>query len=182
MPNAVQAVESDGHGKAKLDEHLGQQRQSAERSRNRSRLKMPADDRGDQVGSGKNVESARGDRARDTVQTTGVPGDLRAVDGQVRRNRAIQALLSKDLGRVGGVGSGRRWSNIKAASNFALAELQLPTSGVASVGAYLASAPGGIFLYGWSIPHLNVSSCCNGGRGSELGHRRGQSRGRCHYD
>lgn len=110
MPNAVQAVESNGHSQAEFDEDLGQQWQSAKRSRNRCGFQVPADDGGNKVGGGEHVESARGDRAGDTVQGTGVPGNLGAVDGQVRSDGAVQALLRENLGRVGGVCGRRSWS------------------------------------------------------------------------
>lgn len=110
MPNAVEAVESNGHSQAEFDQDLGQQWQRTKGSRNRRRFQMPADDGGNQVSGGIDIESARGDRASDTVQSTGVPGDLGAVDGQVRSDRAVQTLLRKNLGRVGCVGGGRSWS------------------------------------------------------------------------
>jgi hypothetical protein len=106
MPNAVQAVERNGHGQAEFDKDLGQQWQSTKRSRDRCGFKVPADDGGNQVSGCVDVESARGDRAGNTVQGTGVPGDLGAVDGQVRSDGPVQTLLRKDLGRVDCVGGG----------------------------------------------------------------------------
>lgn len=108
MPNAIQTVEGNGHGQTELDQHFGEQRQRTKRRRNRGRLQMPADNGRDQVRRGVDVERARGDRARDSVQSTRVPGDLGTVDGQVRSDRSVQALLGEDLGRVGCVGGGCR--------------------------------------------------------------------------
>jgi hypothetical protein len=44
------------------------------------------------------------------VQSTGVPGDLRTVDAQVRRDGTLETLLSEDFGGICCGGCCRCWS------------------------------------------------------------------------
>lgn len=62
---------------------------------------MPTEQRGGKVCGCEKVEGARQSNAGDTVSTRSNPGDLGTVDGQVRGNGAVQALLGEDLGGVG---------------------------------------------------------------------------------
>lgn len=97
MSHAIDAVVGERHGKTQLDEELGGEGQSAKCSCNRGGFEVPAENGRDEISSGKGVESAGGDGTRNSVQTTGVPGDLRAVDAQVRRDRAPETLLSENF-------------------------------------------------------------------------------------
>jgi hypothetical protein len=101
MSDAVDTVEGEGHGNGEFNEEFGQQRQSTKSSCDGRRLKVPANDGCNEVGSSENVERTRDSRACNAMQRTGIPGDLRAVDGKMGSNRAVQALLRKDFTWVG---------------------------------------------------------------------------------
>ena len=57
---------------------------------------MPAEQRRDQVRGAEDVEAAAEGRAGDAVQRRAVPGYLRLVDREVRRDGAVEALLDED--------------------------------------------------------------------------------------
>ena len=65
---------------------------------------MPADGRRNEVQGAESVEGAREGDTGHAVERRAVPGDLRLVDAEVRRDGAVQALLCKD--GVRGLGGG----------------------------------------------------------------------------
>lgn len=75
---------------------------------------MPSEERGDEVGGAKDIETAGEDGAGDAGEGGAVPGYLRAVDGEVRGDGAVETLAFEDA--VGGLlfyccccgGSGKR--------------------------------------------------------------------------
>lgn len=113
MPNSIDTMISEWQRKTQLDEKLGSERQSAESSCNRGGFEVPAKHGCDEVGSGEGVHSAGGDGARDSVQSTGVPGDLGTVDAQVRRDGALETLLGEYFGGICCCGCCRGWSFFK---------------------------------------------------------------------
>lgn len=91
-------------GENGLEDDLGRDGESAERSDHGGRLKVPSEGGGGKVGSGPEVEGAGESEAGDTVQGTADPGDLGLVDGKVGSDRATETLLDEDLAVVRGVG------------------------------------------------------------------------------
>lgn len=65
---------------------------------------MPAEERGDEVCRRKDVKAAGQSNAGDTVEGATDPGDLGAIDREVRGDGTVQTLLGKDLGGIRGVG------------------------------------------------------------------------------
>ena len=60
---------------------------------------MPAEQRRHEIGGSEDVEAPAEDRARDSVQGRAIPCYLRLVDGEVRGDGPVEALLDED--RVG---------------------------------------------------------------------------------
>lgn len=58
---------------------------------------MPSERRRCEVCDAEDVETATEDDAGDTIESRGVPGDLRSVDGKMRGDGALQALLRKEF-------------------------------------------------------------------------------------
>jgi hypothetical protein len=58
---------------------------------------VPAEGGRNQVERAVGVEATAEDAAGDTVQRRQIPGNLRAVDGEMRRDGAVQTLLSEDV-------------------------------------------------------------------------------------
>lgn len=102
MPDAVEGVEDEGEGEQRLGGDLCGQRPGGEGGSDGLGLEVPAGERGDGVGGEEDVEAARQQRAGDTVERRGVPGDLRLVDAQVGGDGAAQALLLEDGVGLGG--------------------------------------------------------------------------------
>lgn len=94
-------MECERHSKAQFDQEFGGKWQSTESSSNRGGFKVPSDDGRNEVSSSENVEAAWGDWAGDTMKSTSVPGDLRAIDGEMGRNWTLETLFGEDLGWVG---------------------------------------------------------------------------------
>jgi hypothetical protein len=69
---------------------------SEARSKDRG-LDMPAKGGRDQVKRAVGVEATAENAAGDAVQRREIPGDLRAVNSEMRRDWAVQALLDEDL-------------------------------------------------------------------------------------
>lgn len=67
---------------------------------------MPAESGRGKVGGGPQVEGAGEGDAGDTVQGRADPADLGLVDGQVRGDGTVQALLSQNVGGALGVFGG----------------------------------------------------------------------------
>lgn len=106
VTHAVHAVESKRESHGALDQDLGGDGKGSESGDQRRRLQVPPKQRGSQIGGREKVQASRQSNSGDTVETTSVPGDLRTIDGKMRGNGAVQPLLLKDLGRVGGVRGG----------------------------------------------------------------------------
>ena len=69
---------------------------------------MPAEKRSDEVGGAEDVKGAGEDGASDAVEDGEVPGYLGAVNGEVWRSGAVEALFLEDGGGgSGGRGTGR---------------------------------------------------------------------------
>lgn len=83
MPDAIEAVEEHGESKEALERNLrrrGPRRDCRDHARG---LKVPSRVRRSEVRKAEEVERAAKGNASDAVQRRGVPGDLRAVDGQM---------------------------------------------------------------------------------------------------
>lgn len=106
VTQAVHAVESERESQGALDKNLGGDGKSSESGDQGGRFQVPPKQRSGKVGGREKVQASRQSNTGDTVETTGVPGNLRAIDGKVRGDGASQSLLLKDLGRVGSVRSG----------------------------------------------------------------------------
>lgn len=100
MADAIEAVEREGESNNVLGEELGSHGKGTEGSSDRGRLKVPSQQRSNEVSSSESVETARKNETGDTVGGRQVPGDLRAVDREVRGNRTVEPLLSQQLGGI----------------------------------------------------------------------------------
>ena len=58
---------------------------------------MPPKKRSNKIGDPENVEAAGKNGAGDAIQTGQIPGYLRLVYREMRRNRAVETLFDKDL-------------------------------------------------------------------------------------
>lgn len=106
MPDAIQPMIRKREGRCELGRDLQGHGPRGERRRHAGRLQVPAEQRRDQVGGAEDVEAPAEDRARDPVQRRAVPGYLRLVDGEVRGDGPVQALLDEDVVGVGGADGG----------------------------------------------------------------------------
>ena len=97
VPHAVERVEEHGEREEALQRHLGSRGPRRDGRNHRGGLKVPSGVGRGQVCETEEVQRARERDARDAVERGRVPGDLRAVDGQVGRDGAVQALLAEDL-------------------------------------------------------------------------------------
>lgn len=100
MTHAVQAVVDERKGSGTLDENLGSNGKSAKSGSDGGRFKVPTEQRRGEVCGCEKVQGARKSNAGDTVSARANPGDLGTVDGEVRGNGAIQALLGEDFGGI----------------------------------------------------------------------------------
>ena len=113
MPQAVHTVEEEWHSDGKLGRSLSPQRPCRNCRHYRSALEVPAESRCCEVCESKKVEATAENDSRETVQTGGVPGDLGSVDGKMRGDGTVEALLRKDLftsllaDPAGGLGVGK---------------------------------------------------------------------------
>lgn len=105
MANSVQSVEGEGKRYGRLQKDLGDERESSKCSGQRGRLEMPAQSGSSEVGNREEIQRTRQDETGVTVQSTENPGDLRTVDGEVRRNGAVKTLLGEKLGWIRGLRS-----------------------------------------------------------------------------
>lgn len=112
VAETVHAVVGEGEGQGGLEQNLGSDGKSTHGSNHGGRLQVPAEGGRGEVGSGPQVESTGEGNTGDTVQGGTDPADLGLVDAQVRGDRAVQALLSQDLGRVLSVGGRSDGSDI----------------------------------------------------------------------
>lgn len=85
-----------------LGTNLGRNGPRSERRRQRRRLQVPAHQRRHQVGGAEGVKAPAEDGARDAVECGGVPGYLRAVDGEVWGYGPVATLGDEDCLGVGG--------------------------------------------------------------------------------
>lgn len=97
MAEAVQAVEEEGEGDGRLSSDLRSDRPAGDGGNHGGSLEVPAHGGGHEVGEAEEVEAAAEHDAGDTVERGGDPGDLGAVDGQMRGDGAVTALLDEDL-------------------------------------------------------------------------------------
>lgn len=97
MPQTVDAVEEEGHGNGKLGRGLSPQRPCCDGGNDGSALEVPAKSGRCEVCESEEVETAAEKDTRDTVETGCVPGDLGLVDGKMRGDGAVDALLREDL-------------------------------------------------------------------------------------
>lgn len=102
MPEAVERVEGESESSEGLEADLYGDGPGGDGGNERLRLEVPAGEGGDSVGGEEGVHATRDDAAGDTVQSGGVPGNLRAVDGKVWRDGAVQALLLQNVVALGG--------------------------------------------------------------------------------
>lgn len=97
MPDAIESMKGERQRNTKLEPRLPPPGQGAKRSRQRGGIEeMPAEEGGHEIGEPEDVETAREHGAGDAVQRAGVPGDLRAVDGQVRAYGSAEPLRRQD--------------------------------------------------------------------------------------
>ncbi|KAI9777252.1 MAG: hypothetical protein M1839_008982 [Geoglossum umbratile] len=101
MPNAIPAVIRKRQADKVLGSDLCGNGPGGKGGGDALGLEVPAEERGDEVGGGEEVERAAEERAADAVEGRAVPGDLRAVDGEVGRDGAAFALLGQDGVRGG---------------------------------------------------------------------------------
>jgi hypothetical protein len=98
VPDAVEAVEEHGESKEALERNLRRRGPRRDRRDHARRLKVPSRVWRSEVRETEQVQRAAERDARDAVQRRRVPGDLRAVDGEVGRDGTLEALLCEDLG------------------------------------------------------------------------------------
>lgn len=110
VADTVHAVVDEGEGHETLEADLGDEGEGSEGSGHGGGLEVPAQQGSGEICSRVKVQATGEEDTGDTVGTTADPGDLGAVDGKVGRDRAVLALLGKNLSWVGGVGGGGRLS------------------------------------------------------------------------
>jgi hypothetical protein len=108
MPQAIEGVEGEGPADQELGGALHEHGHLGEGSGDHGALEVPAEVGSDEVGGAEGVEAAGEDAAGDAVEGGEVPGDLRAVDGEVRGDGAVETLFGEDsvLGVLLGEGLG----------------------------------------------------------------------------
>jgi hypothetical protein len=77
---------------------------------------VPAEERRDEIRGPEGVDGARQHRTGEPVRDGQVPGDLGLVDGEVRRDGAVAALVGEDVvagGLRGGCGGGRSTTTVR---------------------------------------------------------------------
>lgn len=97
MPQAVYTVEEEGHRNGELGGSLGPQRPCGDRSDQRLALEVPSERRSCEVCYAEDVETPTEDDGGDTVEAGSVPCDLRLVDGKMRGDGTVEALLGEDF-------------------------------------------------------------------------------------
>lgn len=100
MSQRVESVEHKRPRDRRLRRNLKRNWPSRESSRHGGAREGESDKWADKVGEAEYVETARHKSAGNTVESGGVPGYLRAVDGEVGGGWAVTALLDEDLVRV----------------------------------------------------------------------------------
>jgi len=101
MPQPIKTVEDERERQSGLEGDLCNDRQRREASHQRRAVPVPAHQRRHQIAKAEDVETAGQHAARNAVQRRRVPGDLRAVDGEVRGHGAGEPLLREDVGFSG---------------------------------------------------------------------------------
>ena len=81
----------------RLRRNLQRNRPCRKRSSHRGAREGESDKWADKVGEAEDIETTGHKRAGDTVESRGVPGYLRAVDGEVGGGWAVAALLDEDF-------------------------------------------------------------------------------------
>lgn len=97
MSQRVKPMEHKRPRDRRLRRNLQRNRPSRKRSSHRGAREGKSDKWADKVGEAEDVETAGHKRASNTVKSRGVPGYLRAVDGEVGRGWAVAALLDEDF-------------------------------------------------------------------------------------
>jgi hypothetical protein len=97
MPDTIEGVVCERPRKHTLRQELQDHRPLRESRRYHCALKMPASVWCDQVSCAEDVEGAAHQAAGDTIEDRAIPGDLRAIDAEVRRDRSVQALFGEDF-------------------------------------------------------------------------------------
>lgn len=151
-------MKRERHRHPELDGRLPPPGQTAKRARHHGGVeKVPAEQRGDQVGEAEDVKPTRQHGARDAVEHAQVPRDLRPVDGEVRAYRSPQPLRSQDRA-VHRHGFGCNRSGIRRERNISLGDL--------GVGAKRVGGKKGMDGCGICLPVLNPAvRCSEHGRG-----------------
>lgn len=97
MPQSIDAVERQRPRNHELGQDLQRHRPCRKAGRQARALKVQAQRRCDEVCGAVEVEDARDGNTGDTVQRGEVPGDLRAVDGEMGSDGPVQALFGEDV-------------------------------------------------------------------------------------
>lgn len=97
MPQSIDAVVEERHREEGLQSHLHSNGPSSDSRHHRLRLKMPSKRRRSEVCETEEVERAGESDARYPIETRAVPSDLRAVDGEVGGDGALQTLFGEDF-------------------------------------------------------------------------------------
>ena len=100
MSHSIVAVQSERKRCNRLKKKLDSNWKTTKRGCQGSRFQVQSQDRSDKIGNRKEIQTTRQGNSSYTVSTAEIPGDLGTVDGDVRRNRTIQALLFEQLGRI----------------------------------------------------------------------------------
>ncbi len=109
MPDPIEAVKRKREGHQHLQRQLDDQGPRRKRRRHGRGVKVPAEERRDEVGGAEEVEAAAQHGAGDAVQGREGPAHLGPVDAQVGRHGAMEALGGEDgvgVGFGGGLGCG----------------------------------------------------------------------------
>lgn len=102
MPNTSEGMERKRSREQELGRNLRSDRPRGEPSRQRGRPQVQPQGRRCQVSDPEEVEGPGQHGSRDAVERGRVPCDLRAVNGQMRGDGALAALLDEDFVGVGG--------------------------------------------------------------------------------
>ena len=102
MPRAIDEVVDKGETEGKLDGARGGEGHGGESGSDRGRLKVPAEEWGDEVGGEVGVGEARKGAAGDAGPgRVAEPGLLELVDAEVGGDGAVEALVDEDLVALG---------------------------------------------------------------------------------
>lgn len=107
MPDPPKTMISKRPRNPKLDQELRRWPQRSESRRHTNAIEMPSESRGDEIRGAEDVEAPAKDGSCYAVCDAAVPRYLRAVNGEMGRDGAIEALVFEDrVGVLGGDGRG----------------------------------------------------------------------------